>query len=390
MKQSRSSMQNDTSMPGMPRKVADNDRTPTGDVVFGHIGGVLHRYHYDSDLFLGDRLSQRLKSEQGWFEKLVTHAPSVGTFYEDALRSIVGNILPSTVKVGTGFIFDSSTRRHSKQIDILVYDDSRTAPLYSSGQFVVVSPEMVVAASEVKKSLELRDIRNIITSTVNSYFVNHPMDPPGCHRIYVFSYSSRVHTEKVMDTVVKELSNHIDAFSTKTKTGKQIQFAMNSIVLPHFYFFDRPDNVSAWIRRGATGQCEVTVSKHSGGANDGLGYYLDAMVIEREGNGGIDRRTWFSVPIENYEDKIVSARVPLVQRVSMLQLCERFPAERKEIARFRVNGKQPYMVLLTPCKNIAEIGTFAELQRDPQVGWAVAQDVGVDEVGSAGASESYT
>ena len=74
----------------------------------------------------------------------------------------------------------------------------------------------------------------------------------------------------------------------------------------------------------------------------------------------------------------------------MLQLCERFPAERKEIARFRVNGKQPYMVLLTPCKNIAEIGTFAELQRDPQVGWAVAQDVGVDEVGSAGASESYT
>lgn len=110
----------------------ENNHTPTGEPLILSVGGVLHCFNYDSDLFLGDRLSQRLRSEQGWFEKLVAHAPSVGTFYEDALRAIVADILPSGLKLGTGFIFDSTTRRYSKQIDILIYDDSTLAPFYLS------------------------------------------------------------------------------------------------------------------------------------------------------------------------------------------------------------------------------------------------------------------
>ncbi|MHB9041943.1 DUF6602 domain-containing protein [Acidithiobacillus sp.] len=350
----------------------ENNHTPTGEPLILSVGGVLHCFNYDSDLFLGDRLSQRLRSEQGWFEKLVAHAPSVGTFYEDALRAIVADILPSGLKLGTGFIFDSTTRRYSKQIDILIYDDSTLAPFYRRGQFVVVSPEQVVSASEVKKSLKLNDVRNIISSTINSNFGRHPDDPPGCQRIYVFSYSSRVSTKSIIKCIATEISNYIATLYKDPQSEDGRMDCISSLVLPRFFFFDRAEDVSVYISNDEEEKCRLVVSENSGGANDGLGSYLDAMVVQRTKKADIDRRTFFSIPIENFNKQvIIPHQVPIMQKVSMLSLCELFPNERENIINFCLGGKQPYMALLPPCCDVTEFRSFAELTSDTRIGWAI-------------------
>lgn len=356
----------------LPDAARENNHIPTGEQIFLNVGGVLHCYNYDSDLFLGDRFSQRLRSEQGWFEKLVAHAPSVGTFYEDALRAIVADILPSGLKLGTGFIFDSTTRRYSKQIDIIIYDDSIMAPFYRRGQFVVVSPEQVVSASEVKKSLKLGDVRSIISSTISSNCGRHPNDPPGCQRIYVFSYSSKANTKRIFERIVTEISNYIVTLYKDPQSEGGGMGTITSLVLPRFFFFDRQEDITVSISKDVEGKCRLTVSENSGGANDGLGSYLDAMVIERTKETDMDRRTFFSVPIHNINKRvIIPHQVPVIQKVSMRSLCELFPNEREDIIKFRPSGRQPYMALLPPCCDVTEFHSFAELTNETRIGWAV-------------------
>jgi Domain of unknown function (DUF6602) len=210
--------------------VLDNQGEPTGDRWLVEMDGCLHLYHHDDDLFLGQRLNRRLIAEQGWFESIVKHAPSVGTFYEDALRAPVSDILPATLKAGTGFIFDPETRRHSRQLDILVYDDSRGAPIYRRGDFVVVTPQLAISLSEVKKNLRLADIRALVGTTVNSYFGQYKSDPPNCQRLSVFSYSSSSKVRKILDGVAEALSDHIRRFESKTESGFRAHLIMYNIV----------------------------------------------------------------------------------------------------------------------------------------------------------------
>lgn len=345
---------------------------PSGEPVFLDFGGILHRFDYDCDLFMGNRFSQRLRSEQGWFEKMVTHAPSVGTFYEDALRSIVSEILPSSLKIGTGFIFDSLTRMYSKQIDILVYDDSLVSPLYRRGQFVVVAPSQVVSASEVKKSLTLKDIRNIISSTIASNFGRHPSDPPGCNRICVFSYSSNVKTDKIYKCVFDEITKYLNTLYFEERFEDSKMRCITCLVLPRFFFFDRVENIAASLTVNSEGKCMINVSEHSGGALDGLGGYLDAMVIERFKKTDPDRRTFFSLPIQNVNRReVISHRAPLIQQISMLKLCEIFSDEKDDIIKFRPSSKKVYMALLPPCIDVAAFKSFSELTNDSRVGWLV-------------------
>ena len=114
----------------VPGEVVHNQRSPSGKAWLLEVDGLLHLYHHEDNLFLSDRFSRRLQAEQGWFEKLTSHAPTVGTFYEDALRAVVAEVLPTNLTAGTGFVFDPQTRNCSKQIDILIYDCTHVAPLF--------------------------------------------------------------------------------------------------------------------------------------------------------------------------------------------------------------------------------------------------------------------
>ncbi len=97
------------------------------------------------------------------------HRPSEGTFCEDLLRAFLRETLPKRFGVDTGFILGTKTsvpwrtgkkpEWHQKevtaspQIDVIVHDIIEYSPVLRSGEFVIVLPDAVRAAIEVKKTL---------------------------------------------------------------------------------------------------------------------------------------------------------------------------------------------------------------------------------------------
>lgn len=75
------------------------------------------------------------------------HWLSDGEHKEAVLREVLKRHLPGIVGCGTGFIVTPSGP--SDQIDILIYD-SRKPTLFHQGDFVIVTPDCVKAAIEVK------------------------------------------------------------------------------------------------------------------------------------------------------------------------------------------------------------------------------------------------
>lgn len=112
------------------------------------------------------------------------HGPSVGAAHEVILRRFLRDYLPGSLDVGHGFI-----RTHagelSAQTDILIYAGNHYAPLYRVDDFVIVPPEAVVAAIEVKTRLTRGDFvlamqqlarsKSLVPQAFNGMFIFHPV-----------------------------------------------------------------------------------------------------------------------------------------------------------------------------------------------------------------------
>ncbi len=77
-----------------------------------------------------------------------------GIFREGLIRDFLSKIMPTSLSIDTGFIYGFDEINNSKQIDILIWDASKYSPIYKTKEFVVVSPDSVIAAIEVKTNLK--------------------------------------------------------------------------------------------------------------------------------------------------------------------------------------------------------------------------------------------
>jgi hypothetical protein len=128
---------------------------------------------------LGESLSARV----GLLERLLrsAHFPSLGQYKERLLAETIRGFLPSTVRVGTGFVLfphtddappagdyydplNQSAFSISRQCDILVYDDARYPTIFRDQDFVIVRPEAVRAVIEVKGAISLPQTRQALES----------------------------------------------------------------------------------------------------------------------------------------------------------------------------------------------------------------------------------
>ena len=74
---------------------------------------------------------------------------------ESVLRAVLRRYLPKNVAIGKGFVV--SDEETSTQIDILIYDTN--APiLFQDGDLVLIRPDAVRAAVEVKTSIRRSDL----------------------------------------------------------------------------------------------------------------------------------------------------------------------------------------------------------------------------------------
>lgn len=78
-----------------------------------------------------------------------------GRYKEEKLKEILRTRLPNNLSVGTGFVLNQINHREnivSKQIDILIYDNTHP-PIFSEGDFVIVTQHSVKALVEVKSKV---------------------------------------------------------------------------------------------------------------------------------------------------------------------------------------------------------------------------------------------
>lgn len=90
------------------------------------------------------------------------HNYSSGAFREGLLRSFLSSVLPKSISVDSGFIYGFDQVPNSRQIDILIWDSSHHSAVFRAGDFVIVSPESVIAALSVKSKLDSAQLREAL------------------------------------------------------------------------------------------------------------------------------------------------------------------------------------------------------------------------------------
>jgi hypothetical protein len=92
--------------------------------------------------------SEELLVKSRRIDHLIQHTGTVGSYREDLLRNLLGQILPQRYQVSTGFIENSP-----RQLDIIIWDAHRYGALFRDGGVVVVPAPSVRAIIEVKTTL---------------------------------------------------------------------------------------------------------------------------------------------------------------------------------------------------------------------------------------------
>lgn len=105
------------------------------------------------------------------------------------MRTILRRHLPSTVNVGRGFVI--TPNGSSKQIDLLIYDNSKPI-LYRDGDLVIITPDAAIGIIEVKTSISSSNLKEYLKKlSDNAEFINNNSITHHKNRFFgIFSYES--------------------------------------------------------------------------------------------------------------------------------------------------------------------------------------------------------
>lgn len=221
------------------KTVVDHQHAQIGESIVFATNGVHQRLRIDgTPLLIASRYSRLLRAEFQWVEKLLSHAPSIGTFYESILRSFIKELLPTKLHVAQGFVHDAARRATSPQIDIIVYSADRFSPIYQCEGFMVFPPAAPWALAEVKKTLTLAHVRDIARLYLPIYLGQAPRSAAGVQKLNIFAFQSGTKTEKIVDALVSEYSKYLKSFKSRTVGGAEVTLGLAHMVLFNF---------SSWI-----------------------------------------------------------------------------------------------------------------------------------------------
>ena len=157
-------------------------------------------------LSIANELSAKLRRVAAF----VNHGPSIGSYHEESLKSVLRSILPERFGVKTGFAY-SAQLGASQQGDILVIDESHPGAYhFREGEFAVALPEAIVAVVEVKTKLTRRTFAEAMTALYSYRKVSTTKNPIS----YLFAYESQAFTARTLTSwydavaVPDEISNY--------------------------------------------------------------------------------------------------------------------------------------------------------------------------------------
>ena len=306
--------------------------------------GLLGKHYWSNDNFLADRFHRKITSETDWFEKIIKHAPTVGGFYENLLRTTLKEFAPSSNKIGTGFVFDSSRHKHGKQIDVLIYDDSDRSVIYRSDDFVVIPPSSVISAIEVKKTLNSTNLKDVVRSTFYNNLGGSSNKYSHVQKIKVFAYALSCKKETICNALVDILEQCVESLKVDTGNGLAM-LPITYCSLPDVHFLDENFYLNTSIVEKESGHFSLKVTVMHASQTGSLGVFLESVIREKRNSMGSQEHSYFSNPIRPIPDTYdVKGEFILVDIINFSAILDIFSDFEQLLLDFRFQGLKPLSI----------------------------------------------
>jgi|GEM_PF-4869785 len=300
--------------------------------------GLLRKMYWNDENFLADRFHRKIKSESSWFENVIKHAPTVGTFYENLVRNTLREFAPTSNKVGTGFVYDSTRDKHGKQIDILIYDDSDRSVVYRCDEFVVINPGSVISAVEVKKTLNSTNLKEVVRTTFFNNFGWDNKKYPGVNTINIFAFSLSCRKETIITALKEALEDCISSLLVEAD-GKLGLFPITYCTLPDVYFLDENFYLQTHLLAKEDG-FELEINDVSGTGS--IGAFLDNVTRENPLKINADEKSYLYRRIRPLPETYrVKGSFDLIDIIPFPDLVDAYPQSREELLSLSLDGKKP-------------------------------------------------
>lgn len=319
-------------------------QSPAGQcmVLQDSTSGMLHKMYWNEEDFLAKRFKRKIKSETDWFESVITHAPTIGSFYENLIRATIKEYAPTNNKIGTGFVFDSSRNKHGKQIDVLVYDDSDRSVVYRSDEFIVVNPGSVISAIEVKKTLSSTTLKEVVRTSFYSNLGTHNPRYKNIQKFRIFAFSLSCKKEAITKALVEVLQECIGSLEVGGPSGESGIIPITYCSLPALYFLDEDFYITTELERVSDKHFKLQVRVEKAPGDQSIGRLLDSVVKENPEKIGPHEKSYLARPIKPPPDVIdVKGEFYLIDMISLHELIRAFPDSRKTIEAMELKGAKP-------------------------------------------------
>jgi hypothetical protein len=224
---------------------------------------------------------------------LIDHAHNgeTGNYREAILKTILRKYLPKNISVGTGFILGGEGELKSKQLDIIIYDN--TIPvLFSDGDFIITTMQNVRGIIEVKSRIDSYvNLKDAILQFDNSLLPFHERllntDLP---KIFTGILSYEVGAGFNIE------SNHID---DHLRNSRRI---VNHISLNKDLFIRKWRNQDAIELGPPAIDCNTDFYNVYKINNLSFSYFISNLI--HIVSGGLNDRYWFSFPIDGTKEVV--------------------------------------------------------------------------------------
>jgi hypothetical protein len=153
-----------------------------------------------------------------------------GIYKEGLIKDILKKVLPEGIGIDSGFIYGFDEIPNSKQLDVIIWDSLKHSAIFKTEDFVILSPESVIAIIEVKTNKQhlikgLENISSIIPLDYTyklKYKENYP-DGKEFKPIskYLIFYKGIHECENNDDDIINDISNYYCDFFNE---GKNIEY----------------------------------------------------------------------------------------------------------------------------------------------------------------------
>lgn len=147
--------------------------------------------------------SDELMAKSRRIDYLIQHTGTVGSYREELLRGTIRQLLPTRFQASTGFIENSP-----RQLDIIVWDAARYAPLFREQEVVVVPREAVRGVIEVKTTLDTKSLDEAL-EILHDIFRVKPSTLPVFKGI--FAFHSNYKSDRAIAKRIKHFYNRVQS-----------------------------------------------------------------------------------------------------------------------------------------------------------------------------------